>query len=46
MLAVFVELNFVFITLNEMGKVAWMKALAERLGEHEEIFREYSSLYT
>jgi hypothetical protein len=27
-------------------KPAWMKALAERLGEHEEIFREYSSLYT
>jgi mannonate dehydratase len=46
MLAVFVALNFVFITLNEMGKVAGMKALAERLGEHEEIFRRYSSLYT
>ena len=38
-IAVFVVLNFVFITLNEMGRVAGMKALAERLGEHEETFR-------
>ena len=38
-IAVVVVLTFIFITLNEMGRVASMKALAERLGETEESLR-------
>ena len=34
-----VAINFVFLNLNEMGRVAGMKALAERLGETEEALR-------
>ena len=38
-IAVMVVLNFIFITINEFGRVSGMKALALRLGEHEEALR-------
>ena len=38
-IAVMVSLNFIFLTFNEMGRVAGMKALSERLGETEEALR-------
>jgi len=38
-IAVMVVLNFIFITINEFGRVSGMKALALRLGEQEEALR-------
>ena len=41
-IAVLVVLNFIFITINEFGRVSGMKALALRLGDLESFMRHWA----